>query len=251
MRDVFQDERLVYRGSQLSWAWRASILYAAAGLACVTAMLMPFSELFTAEPRQTIQFRPVETVTWRPPPPPSPPKPRHKPEPQNTPKPETETPKIQPQIEKPPPKPTRLPVKLDFNLAPMPADLTLNFEIDPTVKDVPEAIVEAPPPAPTPPPPPKPEPRPPDKSPVILTQVQPVYPYRARTRGIEGYVDVRFTVTPDGSVTSPEVLESQPPGLFDHAALRAVERWRFAPAMRGDKAVEARVQIRIRFTLDQ
>ena len=252
MRNVWQDERLVYSRGRLSWAWRAAILLSAAALACATAMLMPFVELFASAPRQELSFRPVETIAWRPPPPPPRPPPPDRPKPPVETRPEPSKPMIKPEVSKPPPRPTRLPVKLDFTFAPIAADLALNFEVDPTVEEIPETIVESPPPPPpSPPPPPKPKPSEPDTSPAIISQVEPVYPYRARMRGIEGHVDVLFTVTTSGSVSDPEVVGSSPPGLFDHAALRAITQWRFAPAMRGNDSVVARVQIRIRFALDK
>jgi TonB family protein len=60
-----------------------------------------------------------------------------------------------------------------------------------------------------------------------LIEVSPQYPADAQTRGIEGYVDVTFTVTPRGTVENAEVADSQPARVFDQAALAAVSRWRY------------------------
>ena len=47
--------------------------------------------------------------------------------------------------------------------------------------------------------------------------------------GVEGWVKVIFTVEPDGSVSSPKVVESKPPRVFDSSALRAIKKWKFKP----------------------
>jgi TonB family protein len=60
-----------------------------------------------------------------------------------------------------------------------------------------------------------------------LIEVAPAYPAAARERGIAGYVDVEFAVTPLGDVQNARVTASQPTGVFDNAALAAVARWRY------------------------
>lgn len=55
----------------------------------------------------------------------------------------------------------------------------------------------------------------------------PDYPRGAERRGIEGYAVISYSVTADGVVTNAEVAESDPPNIFDRAALRAVQSWRF------------------------
>ncbi|GAB4254785.1 MAG: energy transducer TonB [Methylomicrobium sp.] len=62
-----------------------------------------------------------------------------------------------------------------------------------------------------------------------ISRVQPMYPEQLRFRRIEGQVLVEFTVTKDGTVSDPVVIESKPSGSFDRAALRAVLKWRFQP----------------------
>jgi protein TonB len=62
-----------------------------------------------------------------------------------------------------------------------------------------------------------------------IVRVEPVYPRRALTRGIEGYVLLEFTVTETGSVSDPVVIEAQPPGIFDRAAIQAALRFKYQP----------------------
>jgi protein TonB len=58
----------------------------------------------------------------------------------------------------------------------------------------------------------------------------PDYPRGAERRGVEGYAVVQYTVTPDGTVENPTVVEAQPEGVFDRAVLHAIEAWSYAPA---------------------
>jgi len=71
--------------------------------------------------------------------------------------------------------------------------------------------------------------------------VTPDYPRKARAAGIEGSVEVAFTVTPDGRVLDAEVVKATPRGEFEQATLRAVRQWRFeAATAECPRAAEAR-----------
>lgn len=63
--------------------------------------------------------------------------------------------------------------------------------------------------------------------PRLIRDVAPRYPLSALRRGIEGRVQVAFTIEPDGSVSAPRLLSASPEGVFDEAALAAATRWRF------------------------
>lgn len=80
--------------------------------------------------------------------------------------------------------------------------------------------------------------------------IAPSYPNRALSRGLEGFVDVRFAVTATGATTNVEVLRAEPEGVFDRAAMRAVKRWKYLPdeERKGELPV---VIERIRFSIDQ
>jgi TonB family protein len=62
-----------------------------------------------------------------------------------------------------------------------------------------------------------------------IIKVVPQYPEAARAQGIEGSVQIDFTVNSSGAVQSPTITASSPTGVFDQAALAAVSRWRYAP----------------------
>ena len=62
-----------------------------------------------------------------------------------------------------------------------------------------------------------------------LVRMTPVYPRRAQERGIEGWVTVEFTVTEDGTVADPFVLEAEPENIFNRAAIKAVLKFKYKP----------------------
>lgn len=62
-----------------------------------------------------------------------------------------------------------------------------------------------------------------------IVKVAPVYPRRAQTRGIEGYVLLEFVVTKTGAVRDPRVVEASPPGIFDRAAMSAALKFKYKP----------------------
>lgn len=83
--------------------------------------------------------------------------------------------------------------------------------------------------------------------PVQVKKVTAIYPTQARRLQRDGWVEVEFTVGVDGTVSDAHVLESHPGHLFDHAALRAVTRWEFKPALRNGKPFPTTLRRRINF----
>lgn len=77
--------------------------------------------------------------------------------------------------------------------------------------------------------------------------VPPEYPAEARRQKIEGWVEVVFTVMPDGTVDEVEVRNASPANVFDEAAVRAVKQWRFEPVSRDGEKVPQRAITRLRF----
>ncbi|MET1254872.1 energy transducer TonB [Aliikangiella maris] len=85
-----------------------------------------------------------------------------------------------------------------------------------------------------------------------IVKVAPIYPRRALSRGIEGYVIVEFTVTKQGSVRDPVVVEAEPEGIFNQAAVEAAKKFKYKPRVIDGVASEvAGVQNKITFKLDQ
>jgi protein TonB len=83
-----------------------------------------------------------------------------------------------------------------------------------------------------------------------IVKVAPIYPRRAQSRGIEGYVIVEFVVAKNGSVKNPVVVEAQPEGIFEKAALEAASKFKYkARVVDGEPVAVAGVQNKITFKL--
>jgi len=90
-----------------------------------------------------------------------------------------------------------------------------------------------------------------DSDVVPLVRIEPQYPTRANSRGIEGWVLIEFTITPVGTVRDPVVVDSEPSRVFDSAAKRAVLRWKYRPKIEDGKPVERPgVQVVLTFQLE-
>lgn len=80
--------------------------------------------------------------------------------------------------------------------------------------------------------------------------VAPRYPRSAERRGVNGWVDVVFTVQRNGSVRDVEVRDSKPANIFDSAAADAVERWEFEPIVENGEIVEKTAAVRLMFAVE-
>lgn len=98
-----------------------------------------------------------------------------------------------------------------------------------------------------------------------IVKVQPIYPRRALSRGMSGWVIVEFTVTERGTVADPRVVENcgwvknarteedchdSPNSIFDRAALKAAEKFKYKPkVIDGEPVATAGVRNKITFEL--
>ena len=83
-----------------------------------------------------------------------------------------------------------------------------------------------------------------------IVRVAPVYPARALSRGLEGYVDLSFTVTTAGTVRDPVVIFSTS-SLFERAATRAVLKFKYKPRVVDGVPVDVpNVKTRITFKIE-
>lgn len=85
---------------------------------------------------------------------------------------------------------------------------------------------------------------------IPLVRVPPRYPMRAKKLRLEGYVKVGFVIDETGRVESVEVLDSEPKGIFDKAAIHAIRRWKFKAKTENGKALKQRASQVIEFKLD-
>lgn len=86
-----------------------------------------------------------------------------------------------------------------------------------------------------------------------IVKVKPIYPRRALTRGIEGYVILEFTVTKTGSVKDIKVVDSQPKtSIFHKVSIKAAEKFKYKPRIIDGEAVEVYgVQNKITFVIEK
>lgn len=125
-----------------------------------------------------------------------------------------------------------------------------------TPTPVPSAFEAAPMPEPEPPPPPagpKTDPGPP---PVIPAYADPnylyneiKYPEALRRAKKQGIVHLRVLITPQGTVSAIEISSSSGTAGLDEAAVDSVRKWKFRPALQGDKAVESWTIVPINYSL--
>ena len=139
------------------------------------------------------------------------------------------------------------------------------MEAPPPQAEQPRVVEEARAPAPAPLPQPvdeTPQPQPPgsvagpapDASlpmPIPGQNPPPDYPVRAMRAGETGTVLVRVMVGPDGVPVDVDVGRRSGSRDLDRAAVDAVRRWRFQPAVRDGQPVTASVDIPIDFTLER
>lgn len=89
-----------------------------------------------------------------------------------------------------------------------------------------------------------------DRDPLPLVRVEPQYPPQARQRKLEGWVQVRFTISTAGSVEGASVVKSSH-ALFERPALQAVSKWKYQPLMKEGKPAEAPgQQVLLRFRME-
>ncbi|CAD6876607.1 energy transducer TonB [Methylomonas fluvii] len=173
-------------------------------------------------------------------------------------KPET---KVQITLTRPQPKPVPPPPPKVKPQPPKPKVVPLK---PPKIQPVPKVVEEAPAPAPVegpvvdnaPPAPPAPP------APVVEEKITepvadaaylhnplPEYPEVAQERGWEGKVVMKVHVLPDGTTDSVTVSKSSGQKVLDDAAVKAVLKWSFVPAKRGDTPIARYTTVPFTFKL--
>lgn len=88
-----------------------------------------------------------------------------------------------------------------------------------------------------------------DIHPQAALPIQPVYPDSAALAEVEGYVVLKLLIEDSGTVREVAVVEGNPPGAFEEAALQAFRNGRFIPAQRNGRVVKSEVLIKVMFEL--
>lgn len=72
---------------------------------------------------------------------------------------------------------------------------------------------------------------------VLALGFPPDYPSPALRRNVEGYAVVGFSVNELGQVFDAFIIESEPQGVFERSALKAISKFKYKPKMVNGKAV--------------
>lgn len=83
-----------------------------------------------------------------------------------------------------------------------------------------------------------------------LATPPPAYPVDVLKQGVSGTVVLIVDVAADGSVSAAKIDRSAGDERLDAAALEAVAKWKFSPAMKDGKLVPSRVRVPINFEKD-
>lgn len=76
------------------------------------------------------------------------------------------------------------------------------------------------------------------------------FPRTALNRGIEGWVEVEFTVSPEGTPEDVTVVDASHDRYFREEAVAAVGTWRFEPFVFMGRTIPKRASARLKFVLD-
>lgn len=86
-----------------------------------------------------------------------------------------------------------------------------------------------------------------DKPPKLVRQMAPKYPPDAKRTKTEGRVVVRCLITAKGKADKMEIVESEPAGVFDESAMKAIKYWQFRPGVLKGEMVDTWVKIPLTF----
>lgn len=73
---------------------------------------------------------------------------------------------------------------------------------------------------------------------------EPSYPPQAAKNGITGYVKLTYVIARNGTVLAADIVESNPVGIFDKAALKAIEQWRY-PSQPNTRVASVQLDFRL------
>lgn len=80
-----------------------------------------------------------------------------------------------------------------------------------------------------------------------LVRIDPEYPIKARMKGIEGFVNVSFNISKEGSPINIEIEKASPPRVFDRAVRRAVMRWKYRPRVKDGQPIDSPDRLLVSF----
>ena len=86
-----------------------------------------------------------------------------------------------------------------------------------------------------------------DKPPKLVRSMEAKYPPEAKRHKTGGRVVVRCLITAQGKADKLEVVESEPAGVFDESALKAIKYYQFRPGVLKGEMVDTWVKIPLTF----
>lgn len=87
-----------------------------------------------------------------------------------------------------------------------------------------------------------------DAIPLVKSRV--IYPPKAKSRNITGFVKARLKLNADGTVDDVEIIESKPRGVFERASIRALYGYKFQPKLVDGKPTKQVVTQTLTFNLE-
>jgi len=83
---------------------------------------------------------------------------------------------------------------------------------------------------------------------LLVNRVAPVYPQKAKDKGVQGTVVLAAVIARDGSIQNLHIVSSSAE-MLNQAALDAVKQWKYRPYILDGQPVEVETQITMRFTI--
>ncbi|KDN27551.1 hypothetical protein VFDL14_21470 [Vibrio fortis] len=87
-------------------------------------------------------------------------------------------------------------------------------------------------------------------SPTASYKVAPKYPNEALSTGVEGSVEFRFDLDPNGKPINIQITRSWPKGVFDESATEALRQWTYLVRdAQGNPLKSKNIAVQMRFKL--
>lgn len=84
-----------------------------------------------------------------------------------------------------------------------------------------------------------------------IVRISPQYPVQPAREGIEGWVQLSFSINELGGVEDISVVDAEPKRVFNRAAIRALRKWKYRPKMIDGKSVkQVNMFVRLDFNLE-
>ena len=77
-------------------------------------------------------------------------------------------------------------------------------------------------------------------------KIPPEYPAHPPNADVDGHVLMRFDLTQFGTPHNIEIIESEPEGFFDAAAMAALQQWKYCP----DPAPRTGLEVQLSFEME-